>query len=50
VARVCASRSLSSLVISEDAEFAAAAADRRLTLNGATGELRAPRRWLGFLR
>jgi ABC-type transporter Mla maintaining outer membrane lipid asymmetry ATPase subunit MlaF len=46
VARVSASRSLATLVISEDAEFSEAAAERRLALQPATGELRAPRwRW-----
>ena len=49
VARVSASRRLATLIISEDAEFSAAAADRRLTLHAASGELRPPRRRLfGF--
>lgn len=43
VARVTAPRSLATLIVSEDAEFSAAAADRRLTLHAASGELRAPR-------
>jgi ABC-type transporter Mla maintaining outer membrane lipid asymmetry ATPase subunit MlaF len=42
VARVAASRSLATLIISEDVEFSAAAAERRLALHPATGELRAP--------
>src|SRR3954469_17370208 len=49
VAQVAASRSMAALIISEDADFSSAAADRRLVLNGATGELRPPRRRLfGF--
>jgi branched-chain amino acid transport system ATP-binding protein len=49
VARVAASRSVAALIISEDADFSSAAADRRLALNGATGELRAARRrFFGF--
>jgi ABC-type transporter Mla maintaining outer membrane lipid asymmetry ATPase subunit MlaF len=44
VARVAASRALATLIISEDAEFSAAAAERRLALQPATGELRPPRR------
>jgi ABC-type transporter Mla maintaining outer membrane lipid asymmetry ATPase subunit MlaF len=43
VKRVAASRSLATLMVSEDADFSAAAADRRLTLHAASGELRAPR-------
>lgn len=47
VARVSASRPHATLIISEDAEFSAAAADRRLALHPASGELRAAgRRWL----
>lgn len=47
VARAAASRSLATLVISEDAGFSAAAAERRLTLHAASGELRSSgRRWL----
>jgi ABC-type transporter Mla maintaining outer membrane lipid asymmetry ATPase subunit MlaF len=45
VARVASSRNLATLIISEDADFAAAAADRRLALHAPTGELRAPRGW-----
>lgn len=49
VARVSSARTLATLIISEDAEFSAAAADRRFALHGATGELRSPRRRLfGF--
>lgn len=49
VARVTAARALATLIVSEDAEFSAAAAERRLTLHAATGELRAPR-WRLFGR
>ena len=49
VARVATSRSLATLIISEDVEFSAAAAERRLALHPATGELRAPR-WRLFGR
>jgi ABC-type transporter Mla maintaining outer membrane lipid asymmetry ATPase subunit MlaF len=45
VARASVSRALTTLIISEDAEFASAAADRRLTLKPATGELKGSRRW-----
>ncbi|MEO6237865.1 MAG: ATP-binding cassette domain-containing protein [Vicinamibacterales bacterium] len=49
VARVAARRRLATLIISEDEEFSTAAATRRLTLQGATGDLKAPRRKLfGF--
>jgi ABC-type transporter Mla maintaining outer membrane lipid asymmetry ATPase subunit MlaF len=44
VARIASARSLATLIVSEDVEFSSAAADRRLALQGATGELRAPRR------
>jgi ABC-type lipoprotein export system ATPase subunit len=44
--RVTSARRLATLIISEDAEFSAAAATRRYTLEGATGELRKPRRRL----
>lgn len=44
VARVASARSLATLIISEDGEFSSAAAERRLALQPATGELRAPRR------
>jgi ABC-type transporter Mla maintaining outer membrane lipid asymmetry ATPase subunit MlaF len=40
VARVCVSRAMAALVFTHDTEFAAAAAQRTLALNGATGELR----------
>jgi ABC-type lipoprotein export system ATPase subunit len=43
VARVAAARSLAALIVSEDAEFAAQAASRRLALHAATGQL-TPRR------
>ena len=46
VASVAAARSLATLMISEDAEFSAAAATRRLALHGASGDLRPPRRRL----
>ena len=42
-------RSLAALMISEDADFAAAAATRRLALHAASGELKGPRRLLGWL-
>ena len=45
VARVASARSLATLIISEDADFSSAAADQRLALQPATGELRGPRRW-----
>ena len=49
VAAVAAARSLATLIISEDVEFSAAAATRRLALQGATGELKPPkRRFFGF--
>lgn len=49
VARVSSSRHLATLIISEDSDFASAAADRRLALHAASGELRPPRRrFLGF--
>src|SRR5215207_9055512 len=44
VGRVATARSLATLIISEDTDFSSAAADRRLALQPATGELRAPRR------
>lgn len=44
VASVAAARSLTTLIVSEDAAFAEAAATRRLALNGATGELKPKRR------
>jgi ABC-type lipoprotein export system ATPase subunit len=49
VASVASARSLATLIISEDVEFSAAAATRRLALHGATGELKSPkRRFFGF--
>jgi len=49
VANVTRTRPLATLIISEDADFSTAAADRRLALQPATGELRAPRRkFLGW--
>jgi len=48
VARVAAARSLATVIISEDAEFAAAAASRRLALHAATGDLKPPRRLFFF--
>jgi ABC-type transporter Mla maintaining outer membrane lipid asymmetry ATPase subunit MlaF len=49
VARVAGARSLTTLMISEDAEFSAAASTRRLALQPATGDLKPPRRRLfGF--
>jgi ABC-type lipoprotein export system ATPase subunit len=49
VARVVKARGLTALAITEDATFAARAADRHLTLNPATGELgdARKRRWFG---
>jgi ABC-type transporter Mla maintaining outer membrane lipid asymmetry ATPase subunit MlaF len=44
VARVCKARALTALVMTLDAAFAAAAADRTLTLQPATGELVPARR------
>jgi ABC-type transporter Mla maintaining outer membrane lipid asymmetry ATPase subunit MlaF len=44
LASVTAARSLTTLIVSEDAPFAEAAATRRLALNGATGELKPKRR------
>ena len=44
VARVADDRRIATLIISDDADFTAAAASRRLTLNAGTGELRSPRR------
>jgi len=49
VARVAGARGLATLIISEDEPFTAAAATRRLALQGATGELKPPRKRLfGF--
>lgn len=50
VASVAGGRSLATLIISEDAAFSEAAATRRLALQGATGELKPPkRRFFGLL-
>jgi ABC-type transporter Mla maintaining outer membrane lipid asymmetry ATPase subunit MlaF len=46
VASVAGARALTTLIISEDADFAAAAATRRLALRGATGELKPAKRGL----
>ena len=46
VASVSGTRTLATLIVSEDAAFAAACATRRLALNAATGELKPPRRFL----
>jgi len=49
VARVAGARALTTLIISEDADFSAAASTRRLALHGATGDLKPPRKRLfGF--
>jgi hypothetical protein len=46
---VSESRQLATLILSEDADFSAAAADRQLALNASSGELRPPRRrFFGF--
>lgn len=44
VAAVASKHSLATLIVSEDAEFASAAANRRVALQPATGELKPPRR------
>lgn len=46
VARVAGARQLTTLIISEDVEFSAAAATRRLVLQAATGELKPTKRRL----
>ena len=46
VQSITKARGLATLIISEDTAFSEAAASRRLTLNGATGELRPVRRGL----
>jgi len=46
VASIALPRNLAVLMISEDVDFSSAAATRRLTLHGATGDLKAPRRKL----
>jgi ABC-type transporter Mla maintaining outer membrane lipid asymmetry ATPase subunit MlaF len=49
VARVAGARGLATLIISEDEAFSTAAATRRMALQGATGDLKPPRRRLfGF--
>jgi ABC-type transporter Mla maintaining outer membrane lipid asymmetry ATPase subunit MlaF len=49
VARVAGGRNLATLIISEDEAFSTAAATRRLTLQGATGDVKPPRKRLfGF--
>jgi ABC-type lipoprotein export system ATPase subunit len=49
VARVAGARALTTMIVSEDEAFSTAASTRRLALNGATGELKPPRRRLfGF--
>ena len=49
VARVAGARTLATLIISEDEAFSRAAATRRLALQGATGDLKPPRKRLfGF--
>ena len=48
VKRLARGRGLTAVIISEDDAFSGVAADRRLTLNGATGELKPRRRFLGF--
>lgn len=50
VASVAGSRSLATLIISEDVEFSTTAATRRLALQGATGELKPAKRRLFGLR
>ena len=45
VARAATSRSLTTLIISEDADFSSVAADRQLTLHAASGQLKPQRRW-----
>jgi ABC-type transporter Mla maintaining outer membrane lipid asymmetry ATPase subunit MlaF len=44
VARVCSTRTLTLLAVTQDLEFASAAANETLTLEGATGRLSAARR------
>jgi ABC-type transporter Mla maintaining outer membrane lipid asymmetry ATPase subunit MlaF len=44
VARVAAARSLTTLIVSQDADFSSAAATRRLALDPASGELKPVRR------
>ena len=50
VASVAGARTLTTLIISEDVDFSAAAATRRLALQGATGALKPWKRgFFGFL-
>lgn len=46
VARVAGARGLATLIVSEDEAFSTAAATRRLALQGASGELKVPRKRL----
>lgn len=48
VARVAQSRNLATIIVTEDADFAAAAASRRYTLHAASGDLRTRRRFFNF--
>lgn len=48
VKRLVTGRGLTTLIISEDDEFSGAAADRRLRLDGATGDLKPRRRFFGL--
>jgi hypothetical protein len=48
--RIVASRSLSSVVLTADAQFAAAVAPRLLTLQPATGELKPLSAWRRLFR
>lgn len=48
VARVAAARGLATLIISQDEEFSAAAAERRYTLHAASGDVKPRRRFFGF--
>lgn len=48
VARVAKSRKLATIIVSEDSEFLAAAADRRYRLHPASGDLRTRRRFFTF--
>ena len=50
VVRVCEARALTTLIVSMDPRFSAVAANRRLTLEPATGALKEKSRkgWFGF--
>lgn len=48
VARVAQSRNLATIIVTEDADFATAAASRRYTLHAASGDLRTRRRFFNF--